>query len=199
MRSWATLPPTSTLRPPHPVSTARYAEPTDDDLDRYTVGSRRLNPSQREAFRKVVGNGPISLVQGPPGTGKTWFIASLLHYLVIVQGARRVLVVSQSHEAVNNVLEKAVELFRLKGDSLDAVRLGGEFVASEAIQHLHADSIERGFRETFKAERTARLVDLAVELGLPRGYADEITSMWTRLGTLRDRANSLRQHAAANA
>ena len=138
------------------VSTARYAEPTDEDLDRYTVGSRRLNPSQREAFRKVVGNGPISLVQGPPGTGKTWFIASLLHYLVIVQGARRVLVVSQSHEAVNNALEKAVELFRLKGDSLDAVRLGGELVASEAIQHLHADSIERGFRETFKAERTAQ-------------------------------------------
>src|SRR6185437_1983725 len=82
--------------------------------------------------------------------------------------------------------------------TLDAVRLGGELVASAAIQHLHADSVERGFRETFKAERTARLVDLAVELGLPRRYADEITSMWTRLGTLRDRANSLRQHVAAS-
>lgn len=182
-----------------PVSTARYREPTDEDLELYTVGSRRLNPSQREAFRKVVGNGPISLVQGPPGTGKTWFIASLLHYLVVVQGARRVLVVSQSHEAVNNVLEKTVELFRLKGDLLDAVRLGGELVASEAIQHLHADSIERAFRETFKAERTARLVDLAAEIGLPRGYAEEITSMWTRLGTLRDRVHSLRQHVVANA
>jgi serine/threonine protein kinase len=176
------------------IAPTRYPEPTDEDLDRYSLDGRALNDSQRDAFRKVIGNGPISLVQGPPGTGKTWFIASLLHYLVTVNGARRILVVSQSHEAVNNALEKAVELFRLTGDSLDAVRLGGELLASDAIQHLHAASIERGFRETFKAERMPRLIGLATDLGLPRAFTEDMVALWSRLGSLRDRIHALRKY-----
>lgn len=48
-----------------------YAQPSDEDLEAYSEGDKKLNPSQKEAFRKVLANGPISLLQGPPGTGKT--------------------------------------------------------------------------------------------------------------------------------
>ena len=51
-------------------------------MDIYSAGDKKLNPSQREAFKRVVGHGPVSLLQGPPGTGKTFFIATLLHYLI---------------------------------------------------------------------------------------------------------------------
>jgi len=67
-----------------------FQRPPEDALDAYAQGNKRLNDSQKEAFRKALQFGPLSLLQGPPGTGKTWFIASLLHYLVTKEGARRV-------------------------------------------------------------------------------------------------------------
>ena len=46
----------------HPV-------PSEAALDVYET----LNPSQREAFKRVARSGPASLLQGPPGTDKTLF------------------------------------------------------------------------------------------------------------------------------
>jgi serine/threonine protein kinase len=161
-----------------------YPPPTDADLDVYADGDKQLNASQREAFRKVLGNGPISLLQGPPGTGKTWFIASLLHYLMTKQQSRRILLVSQSHEAVNNALEKALELCREKGITFDAVRLGHESAASDRIRHLHSGSIEQAYRERFKAEQRLRITRLAVEMGLPEAFARDFVELHQRLGGL---------------
>ncbi|OYU44385.1 MAG: DNA helicase, partial [Burkholderiales bacterium PBB4] len=85
-----------------PVS---YALPPLEVFARYD-----LNSQQEEALRAALEFGPVSLLQGPPGTGKTKFIASFVH-LVLTQGlARNVLLVSQSHEAVNNALEKVATL-----------------------------------------------------------------------------------------
>ena len=92
-----------------------FHKPSEEALNAYAQGNKSLNESQKEAFRKALQFGPLSLLQGPPGTGKTWFIASLLHYLVTKEGARRILVVSQAHEAVNNALEKALELLKKRG------------------------------------------------------------------------------------
>lgn len=164
-----------------------YPVPTDADLDVYADGDKQLNDSQREAFRKVLGNGPISLLQGPPGTGKTWFIASLLHYLMTKQQSRRILLVSQSHEAVNNALEKALDLCRDKGITFDAVRLGNESAASDRIRHLHSGSIEQAYRERFKAEQRLRITRLAVEMGLPEDFARDFVELHHRLGGLASR------------
>jgi KaiC/GvpD/RAD55 family RecA-like ATPase len=60
-----------------------------------------LNQQQREAFSKLLNFGPLSLLQGPPGTGKTEFIAAFVHFLVEKLNTKRILLVSQSHEAVN--------------------------------------------------------------------------------------------------
>jgi len=177
---------TSTL-----VSPTIYPVPSDADLAVYSDGEKRLNPSQEAAFRKVVGNGPISLLQGPPGTGKTWFIAALLHYLMTKECARRILLVSQAHEAVNTALEKAQDLCRSQGLAFDAVRLGNEAAASDAIRHLHAFSIEQSYREKFKAEQRERIVRLAATLGLPQPFAEKIVDLHLRLGMLADRISKL--------
>lgn len=161
-----------------------YPCPSDDALEVYNQGSKSLNEGQKEAFRKALQFGPLSLLQGPPGTGKTWFIASLLHYLVTREGARRILVVSQAHEAVNNALEKSLELFEAKGVAFDAVRLGHESVVSETIRHLHSSSIEQSYRERFKAEYKERVVRLATEIGLPADFAAAAVKLHVNVGRL---------------
>lgn len=169
----------------------KFSAPSDQDLEAYSDHGKSLNPSQREAFKRVLGNGPVSLLQGPPGTGKTWFIASLLHYLMTREGARRILLVSQAHEAVNNALEKGMEVCRNMGVDFNAVRLGAESVASDEIRHLHASSIENAYRESFKAEQKERIVELATAFGLPKGYAAEMVDLHHRLGMLCDRIAKL--------
>lgn len=176
----------------------RYAQPSDEDLDVYSEGDKKLNPTQKEAFRKVLNNGPISLLQGPPGTGKTWFIASLLHYLMTKESARRILLVSQAHEAVNNALEKGLELCRSKGIEFNAVRLGSESAVSDSIRHLHATSIEQSYRERFKAEQKERIVGLASMLGLPRDFAIEFVDLYLRLGMLSERIAKLEDRKVAD-
>lgn len=171
----------ATGRQPVPM---QFQSPSDEALDAYSQGNKSLNDSQKEAFRKALQFGPLSLLQGPPGTGKTWFIAALLHYLVTREGARRVLVVSQSHEAVNNALEKALELFESQGVVFDAVRLGHESVVSETIRHLHSSSIEQSYRERFKAEYKERVVRLATEMGLPSDFAAAAVKLHINVGRL---------------
>jgi hypothetical protein len=165
--------------------------PSEESLNAYAQGDKRLNESQREAFRKALQFGPLSLLQGPPGTGKTWFIAALLHYLVTKEGARRVLVVSQAHEAVNNALEKALELFQSKGVAFNAVRLGHESVVSETIRHLHSSSIEQSYRESFKAEYKERVVRLATEMGLPSEFAAAAVKLHVNVGRLVEQISAL--------
>lgn len=174
-----------------------FQTPSDAELEVYSEQGKSLNPSQREAFKRVLGNGPVSLLQGPPGTGKTWFIASLLHYLMTNEGARRILLVSQAHEAVNNALEKGLELCRSMGIDFNAVRLGPEAAASDAIRHLHAFSIESSYRAAFKAEQKERIVELATTFGLPRGYAAEVVDLHLRLGMLYERIAKLQDRNGA--
>lgn len=169
--------------------------PEDSSLEAYSQGAKKLNTSQRVAFQKALQHGPISLLQGPPGTGKTWFIASLLHYLVTKEGARRVLVVSQAHEAVNNALEKALELFEAKGIAFDAVRLGHESVVSEPIRHLHSASIEQVYRESFKAEYKDRVVRLAAEMGLKPEFSAAAVKLHLGVGRLIEQISLLELEA----
>lgn len=179
------------------ISPIAHQLPTDAELEEYADGDKKLNSSRRNAFRRVVGNGPISLLQGPPGTGKTWFIATLLHYLMSKQHARRILLVSQAHEAVNNALEKGQELCRRKGIEFDAVRLGNESAVSDDIRHLHAASIEQSYRDKFKAEQKERIVRLAAALGLPSVFAEKMVELHLRLGMLNERITKLQLRISA--
>lgn len=182
---------------PAQLSPIQYAEPSEESLSEYARGDKQLNETQKNAFKKVIGNGPISLLQGPPGTGKTWFIASLMHYLMTVEHSRRILLVSQAHEAVNNALEKCLELCREKGVVFDAVRLGQESSASDGIRHLHSSAIEQSYREKFKAEKKERIVLLACEMGLPKGFAEEFVDLSHQLSELVSRIGAITNELAS--
>lgn len=168
-----------------------FSGPTPQDLQTYATGAFGLNANQLHALSKVLSVGPISLLQGPPGTGKTTFIAALLHLLITKERARRILLVSQTHEAVNNALEKASDVFRQAGLPFDAVRLGAQSVVSEPIRSLSTDSVEQFYREAFRAEQSERLARLGAALGLPRDFCREFVGLQLQLGAIARRIAQL--------
>ena len=94
-----------------------------DEEDMETVDSW-LNPDiaanedQKQAVIKMLSAGDLCLIQGPPGTGKTTVIAEAIYQYVHRLGMR-VLVASQSNDAVDNALD------RLRGTpEVRAIRLG---------------------------------------------------------------------------
>lgn len=171
---------------PYEIATA----PTDGELDAYTRrdDSGRvvyaLNEDQREAFKTLLKSGPIGLLQGPPGTGKTAFIGTFIHYVVARGRGQSVLLVSQSHEAVNNAVEKALELSRQSGLDLDAVRIGARQMLSDSIAPIHPHAIQQQYRERFRAELRERVTSLAPSLGLPADFIKEYVAFQLTLGSL---------------
>lgn len=89
------------------VTHARLPKPHDRTEWERKVGDDWLNKSvaqnknQREAIFKMLEAPDLCLIQGPPGTGKTTVIAEAI-YQFVKQG-NRVLLASQSHDAVDNV------------------------------------------------------------------------------------------------
>lgn len=86
--------------------------------------------TQIKAVRKAIGNKDIFLIQGPPGTGKTTVIAEVVNQLV--NNGEKILVTSQTHIAVDNVLEKLT-----KEKSLSLLRLGAKNKIRESLQSYH--------------------------------------------------------------
>ena len=79
----------------------------------------KLDSSKKEAVSKALGSRDFLLVKGPPGTGKTSFIAEYVHQEVKRDPTIQILLVSQTHVALDNALE------RLTANGMtDCVRLG---------------------------------------------------------------------------
>jgi len=90
--------------------------------------------NQVKAVKKAVGNNNIFLIQGPPGTGKTTVIAEVVEQLV--KKGEKVLVTSQTHIAVDNVLEKVSE-----NKSLVCLRLGNNQRIKENLLPYQIDNL----------------------------------------------------------
>lgn len=161
--------------------------PTEEELDFYTERDEAgnllfsLNATQRKAFKALFSQGPVGLLQGPPGTGKTAFISSFIHYIV-QNGAQRILLVSQSHEAVNNAAEKARAIFHRHDDDLSIIRLGNEGQVTPNLLDVHEVSLQEYYREKFIAEYKQRVESLAPTLGLPNQFVSDIAEFEAGFG-----------------
>lgn len=71
-----------------------------------------LDDSQSEAFLMATDGAPVSLIKGPPGTGKTHVINAIVQYITKELG-ERVVISSQTHVAIDNVLDKLMENYDL--------------------------------------------------------------------------------------
>jgi serine/threonine protein kinase/DNA polymerase III delta prime subunit len=177
--------------------------PTNKDLDIYNRYDSEgnlifsLNHQQREAFAKLWCKGPLSLLQGPPGTGKTSFIASFIHY-AMSHGAQSILLASQSHEAVNNAAEKAIELCQRTDLPLDVVRFGAEGMVSDQLRPHHSASVLQAYRDLFRSEMRQRIVALNRNLGLPNKFVETFFDIKIHLERLLEEVDRLRKKIETN-
>ncbi|KQT13448.1 hypothetical protein ASG40_19800 [Methylobacterium sp. Leaf399] len=140
------------------------------DLDQY-----RLNPDQVAAFHLLWTKGPVGLLQGPPGTGKTTFIAGFTHYALTKGGCRNVLLVSQSHEAVNTAAERIQTLMQDTEGGLDLLRIAKDpEKISTSLRRSHVGAVHDLYVARFEAEAKERLCMIARRLGLPRPFAEDL-------------------------
>lgn len=168
-------------------ATAFNISVTDDDFARYDREDQHgnkisLNEQQREAFTKLLNYGPLSLLQGPPGTGKTEFIAAFVHFLVEKLDVRRILLVSQSHEAVNTAAERIRKHCGRLGTSLEVVRFSNrEGAVSHGLKDVYSHAITAERRELFNAEYRYRVAALSDALGLDAEFISKVVDTELKL------------------
>lgn len=86
---------------------ARELTATPEDVVLSPLEGERLDESQNECVQRALETPHFAVIQGPPGSGKTTVITSLLRRAVA--RGERVLVVSPTHTAVDNVVEKLID------------------------------------------------------------------------------------------
>lgn len=162
--------------------------PSEQELSVYS-----LNNGQSEAFKQLLAGGPIGLLQGPPGTGKTRFIAAFVHWLLNRGGAQRILVASQSHEAVNNAIESLLLLYKeLGGGRPNLLRIGSKGITAR-IKPYHSAELRERYRLKFAAAAKYRFGQLASAKGIPRRFAAEYFDLDAQLGDLARKHDALIQ------
>ncbi len=172
-------------------------EPTEEDFSRYDREDQHgniisLNPQQRDAFAKIVNNGPLSLLQGPPGTGKTEFIAAFVHYLIEKQKTKRILLVSQSHEAVNTAAERIRRHCARLNTDLEVVRFSNrEGAVSTGLKDVYSHAITAEKRELFDAEMKYRVEALSDALGLQSEFISSVVMAELKLFSKVDHLEAL--------
>ena len=149
---------------------------SDEEFKRYDQPEKNvsLNEAQRIAFQRLIANGPLSLLQGPPGTGKTEFIAAFVHYLFDVQKVRNILLVSQSHEAVNTAAERIRKHCQRLGTDLQLVRFSNREIAdSEILEDVFSPNLVGQKRAQLNVNKISNICQLGRSMGLPEDYLRE--------------------------
>ena len=101
-----------------------------------------LNYSQQKAVEVALGSGVLSLIQGPPGTGKTQVIAEICLQLYRQNPNVRILVCSETHIAVNNLISRISEY----DDSIRIVRIRDK-EQNNTINEFSPESIINTYNE----------------------------------------------------
>ncbi len=130
------------------VRPEKIKPPTEIDLDYINelleeTEKKQPNNNQVKAVKKAVGNNNVFLIQGPPGTGKTTVIAEVVEQLV--KKGEKVLVASQTHIAVDNVLEKVSN-----NKNITCVRLGNSQRIKEELRQYQIDSLIELYSDDFE-------------------------------------------------
>lgn len=155
------------------------------------VHEAKLNEGQERFIRVALAN-ELAWLWGPPGTGKTQSL-TLLARLLYDEG-KRILICSNTNQAVDQVLLQLCKNMRKAGDSaLDGgkvVRLGE--IAHEELEREFADQITiDGIVVRKSAELQRR--KLEIEAGLLRlgSYVAEAEAMLRRFAELKSAENTL--------
>lgn len=112
------------------------------------------NDNQRAAVQKMLDAPDLCLIQGPPGTGKTTVIAEGIFQCV--QNGERVLLSSQSNDAVDNALDRLslrpdIRPLRIQNEQRRNADDATFSCAENAVLHRFYHSLAKGVEATFLA------------------------------------------------
>lgn len=113
--------------------------------------NKKLDPSQLESALESISYKPMYLIQGPPGAGKTTVIVEIIRQLVKKQKDIKILLTSQSNLAVDNVLEKLIDIDDVQFIRLASLNaLGNDTVSEKMKSHCYEEKLKRWITETEK-------------------------------------------------
>ena len=162
------------------------------------------NENQKQAVEKALNAEELFLLQGPPGTGKTTVIAEIIYQFA--RKGLRVLVSSQSNDAVDNALDRLSN-----NPSIRAIRLGGrggkkkkkngeeqecKYIEKEALKYYYKslsesisssflDGWEKADKELAQCQRDLRDISLLQK---------DLTSLHSQVAEAQEKLNSAKSN-----
>src|SRR6266853_277975 len=100
-------------------STARL--PTSREVEKFFNSD--LDESQKDIVRAALGVEDFLVVEGPPGTGKTKFITELILQILSENPAARIVLSSQTHNALDNAIERVRPLAAAADIDVSIIRI----------------------------------------------------------------------------
>lgn len=119
-------------------------------VDIQSFYNESLDENQKEAVIKALSlkeSSEILLIQGPPGTGKTTTITEIIKQYLKTHKHEKILIASQSNQAVDNVLEKIAQeedkILRIGKDKSKMSEIAKNFVPEEVLNKIIKQNLER--------------------------------------------------------
>lgn len=152
-----------------------------------------MNPSQKKALDWIMVGVPLVLVKGPPGTGKTTVITEAV--LQSIKRNEKVLVCSETHQAVENVLERlhkdgSIRMIRHgRADQKQLSALGLEYLEDSSKQVFVRGVLDRVAKYISNRESEINALEPLL------AQACEARQAATQLAAERQRLSALEQKA----
>lgn len=191
LRNEALIPELLTMFSSKNVKTQRKLTPLPEpSQELWAIYSGMLDASKIAAFKHVL-SGQLNVVMGPPGTGKTTLLSVLLDYFSRLNEVNRILLVSQSHIAVNEVATRTKKIMLAVGCQLaennrpviqEMVRLGDRDKVSDSLLDVHVDALQSQYRTAFLRDLENRLAALSKRIMLPHDFVIQAASLYRSVG-----------------
>ncbi|MBZ7985865.1 AAA family ATPase [Campylobacter sp. Cr9] len=160
-----------------------FTQNTVVNLERFF--NNDLDENQQLAVKKALSlqdGSEILLIQGPPGTGKTTTIVEIIRQFLKIHPNYKMLISSQSNQAVDNVLEKIVKrekkVLRIGNDLSKMSEIARKFtpdklintLVSKNLKQLNKNQIQEyedfqaNFKETLQSITSKSAKDSATEM-----------------------------------
>lgn len=125
-----------------------------------------LDVSQKEACKKALERPSVYCIIGPPGTGKTDVLASIACCLSSI--GKEVLILSNTHMAVNNALNKCVKKHNTSnaikvGERLKATELDNGVAIFDTYKKYLSSRSERTKERKKKKDKSADIVGMTIQ------------------------------------
>lgn len=167
---------------------------------------KKLNPSQKQAIIKCLNSNSIFCLQGPPGTGKTQTITELVYQYNKM--GKKVLLSSQTHIAIDNVIERLPKELNILPLRLvrDRSKANAQYLPEKLLDNLYDaayskykgkiddyHAYEKNINELLRTyeDNKARYENIGKRLDALKKAEAELNNLTQQLSKLRSDENTL--------